>query len=860
MADQEINFSITILGRILEHLGVQMYKRRDTAIAELVANCWDAGATKVEIFVPGAADYDQTTSNVTIIDDGSGMDSQTIQTEYLVVGRNRRQSGTTGAKERPVMGRKGIGKLAGFGLALEMEVLTWRNDKVTEFALDMEHLTRKDGSAEKVEIKGKVTDIPDWIKNKTGTRLTLRGLKHKTALDTDKLIEALARRFSRKIRGEMQIFVNGVQVGEPKLEIDHRFPETGQYLETLPDGSEVRYYYAFTKETIKSAELRGFTIYARGKTAQAPPFFFNVEATASGQHATKYITGAIEADFLDDSTEDRRDLISTDRQEIDWESEAVKPLQEWGQALARRVLRECTDRNADKMRDWILQHERISARVEKLDPTSRKQVTRFLLILGEAEAQQESAVELADSLVRAFEYRHFHDVIDEMENVAASPEDLKKFLTYLHEWKVLESRAVLEVIKGRLEIIKKFHELIVNDAPETKSKEVSDNLHDLIAGSPWLLNPEWQVLSEEKSLSRQLAEWRDEDIKDEDARMRYDFLALGGDKGLVVIEIKRAGHTVLLEDLQRLEKYKERLAKAHTKDIYMVMISGGGLDVSPAYEQNWKERADGEIRTWSEVYERVWSYYEHYRAVLEGDVAHADFAKKEEEVAKTRRILETGTVHRDPKTRKEGLGPQDSNYEIGILAFGSLIADPGAELAAAISRRIAEVPTPFKVELARSSTSRDGAPTLVPVTEGGAQVLATLLVLRPDITPTVARDMLWRRETHSVGSKSAYPSGKATVSINEIAPFTGIGHVLYVHPEANLKPPDAENLARLAIDSARGEAGLRKEDGISYLIGLKKEGIKTPLMADYEASILRRTGQASLEAAFAFVRNSAGGC
>jgi len=47
--------------------------------------------------------------------------------------------------------------------------------------------------------------------------------------------------------------------------------------------------------------------------------------------------------------------------------------------------------------------------------------------------------------------------------------------------------------------------MIVNNAPETKSKNVSDNMHDLIAGSPWLLNPEWQVLSEEKTIS---SSWR----------------------------------------------------------------------------------------------------------------------------------------------------------------------------------------------------------------------------------------------------------------------------------------------------------------------------------------------------------------
>ena len=67
-------------GRVIEHLGIQMYQSPVNAIAELVANAWDADAT---------------------------------------VGRNRRgdeaEEKTTDG--RPVLGRKGIGKFAGFGIA-----------------------------------------------------------------------------------------------------------------------------------------------------------------------------------------------------------------------------------------------------------------------------------------------------------------------------------------------------------------------------------------------------------------------------------------------------------------------------------------------------------------------------------------------------------------------------------------------------------------------------------------------------------------------------------------------------------------------------------------------------------------------
>jgi hypothetical protein len=83
---------------------------------------------------------------------------------------------------------------------------------------------------------------------------------------------------------------------------------------------------------------------------------------------------------------------------------------------------------------------------------------------------------------------------------------------------------------------------------------------------------------------------------------------------------------------------------------------------------------------------------------------------------------------------------------VGILAFGSIADKPGTELAAATTRRI-EVETPFAVEFARSSRTRDGAPTLVPVSEGGTHASAVVLVLKGSVTAAQAHAMLYERET-----------------------------------------------------------------------------------------------------------------
>lgn len=691
-AKRRQDFHLTVLGRTLEHLGVQMYKQRPIALAELVANCWDAGANNVWIEVLIRQGYDPDRSRITITDDGEGMNAAQVEHEYLVVGRNRREasshteqsavipnnggsqkdmpettaSGVVSAEPRPVMGRKGIGKLAGFGLARTMRIITWKDGESVDIVMDIDRLKLRSGEVGNVTIPGLIGDVPSSARTATGTTVILQSLKHSTALEIDNLRESLARRFSRRVRGRMNIFINDEQLGEPHLKTEYSQPDVAEAYITEPllDGTEIKYRYAFAETPISSSEMRGFTIYVHGKTAQTPPFYFHVESRASGQHAAKYLTGEIEADYLDDSTDDESDIISTDRQEIDWDNDRVHALHIWGEQLTRRLFREWADRHGERVESWILSDENLNSRIEKLERKTQTQIREFLRRLGSVETQKERALDLAGSLVRAYEYRHFIDVIQEIEEASDDPEALQTLLRHLHEWNVLESRAILEIIKGRLSIIEKFHDMIVNNVPETKSSKSMDNLHDMIAGQPWLLNPEWQVLYEERSVTTLLRDWGYEEVEDVNERERFDFLALKGSGQLVVIEIKRSGHPVTYDELIRLERYRNRLAKAHSEKMHMVMIYGGGLDpsVSPQTKENWEKRDDAELREWSEIHSTTRDYYEHYRAVLEGNVDHPDFQKKEIEVRQIRGILAKGTVHRDTVARNEGLGSQDSNY------------------------------------------------------------------------------------------------------------------------------------------------------------------------------------------------------
>lgn len=649
------NFTITVLGRTLEHLGTQMYKRRDVALAELVANAWDAGATEVRIDVPIESRYSQTAGGISVADNGSGMNEAEVEENYLVIGRNRRSAGQTAPSSRRVMGRKGVGKLAGFGLGRTMSILTVQGDSATSFRLDGTVLKADSAEAKTLDVPGQIGPIPGDFPFPTGTQVKMEALKHKTPVDIDGLHRSLARRFSRLVQGEMAILINGETLREPKIDWETREPEQGVTEDTLADGAVVTWSAGFSR-TVLHPDLQGFTILVNGKTAQAPPFFFNVEATASGQHGTKYLTGVIEADYLDAGEDDGTDRISTDRQEIDWADDYLEPLHQWGEKLTRRLLRDRVARREKETEKQVDADPSFASRLGNLDKPSEAQARKFIRALGSSQVEPERVNALADTIIRAFEYRQFHDYINELDAVMGDTERFQQVLEFIHGWKALESRAVLEVVKGRIDIVEKFYALIVNDAPETAPRIGADNLHDLIAAYPWLIHPEWQVLASERRVTAQLREWGNVDIDPED-RSRYDFLALEGDGHLVVIEIKRSGHATTVEDLQQLERYVEKLANGHPT-IRGVFISGASYALRPQTRRNWDERDDIDLLEWAQIHRRVAKHYEHYRAILSGELDSDDFTRKEKEVALTRDVLSQG-VYRPKGAGVERLGPQD---------------------------------------------------------------------------------------------------------------------------------------------------------------------------------------------------------
>ncbi|WP_417602546.1 hypothetical protein [Owenweeksia hongkongensis] len=195
-------------------------------------------------------------------------------------------------------------------------------------------------------------------------------------------------------------------------------------------------------------------------------------------------------------------------------------------------------------------------------------------------------------------------------------------------------------------------------------------------------------------------------------------------------------------------------------------------------------------------------------------------------------------------------------YKYGILAFGSLIDDPGEEIKELEIDRLDSV-TPFKIEFARISSSRGKAPTLVPVKDEakGRKVKSKIIVMNESTSLNELKSILWRRECHITDKTKGFkrpekPTSKH-VLIGELENFYNVEKVIYTTflPQKEYENLDPEKLADFALSSILSKAGTDKIDGVRYLLSARESGIETEYSERYIKSLLSKTDTSSLQEA-----------
>lgn len=302
--------------KTIEHLGVKMYSTLPPALAELISNAYDADAGSVRIEF---LEQNGTPKAITIYDDGHGMSLEDIQLKFLVIGRNRRvDEGDKPSKtyRRLPTGKKGLGKLALFGLAKEITVDTTQNGLRNRFRLNWDDLlASSDTYKPLVDITNRRVEKPN------GTIIQLSELKRRTAFDIEAVADSLSRIFT--VDDNFSISLRDQHGRSVEVSSDRRYKNIDQQFSWSDDDLVLRGdpYFGKLKVSLVTAKtpippssgLRGVSLYSRGKLVNAPEYFS--ESTSS--HFYQYLTGRIEADFIDLLDED---VISTNRQALNWDN------------------------------------------------------------------------------------------------------------------------------------------------------------------------------------------------------------------------------------------------------------------------------------------------------------------------------------------------------------------------------------------------------------------------------------------------------------------------------------------------------------------------------------------------------------
>jgi len=197
MSDQPLHTSLFEEDYLLRELGTVAHVPQ-VALTELVANAWDAGATKVDIVLPTERE-----GTLTITDDGHGMSPENFKRRWMTLRYDRlKHQGPnvefpTGRAHRPrkAYGRNGVGRHGLLCFADEYQVDTWRDGQLSTFVVGTE------SGPSPFVLRSETFGERDG----SGTKLTVSVSRHFP--DLEEIQTVLAARFIHD--PEFQIRLNG---------------------------------------------------------------------------------------------------------------------------------------------------------------------------------------------------------------------------------------------------------------------------------------------------------------------------------------------------------------------------------------------------------------------------------------------------------------------------------------------------------------------------------------------------------------------------------------------------------------------------------------------------------------------------
>ena len=610
----------------VDKLGVKLYDKVSAVIAELIANSYDADATEALVHAPmgqflaskAGGQITDRGFEIRVTDNGIGMTQDEMQDFYLVVGAERRTDERRGPSsrqfQRSVMGRKGVGKLAPFGICKVIEVISSGGDLVSEVdsesgdtregyvtshvILSHEGITQDEGEPGQV-YEPDTGDLDGTLGGSRGTTIILRNFNFRRVPNIDDLSRQIAQRFGIQSEDWQVTALDNSPGGTGERRVVSSFdldvmPNTRvTFLEdgtvTGPDCNPLQgvtagftheeHYYsvhgwmAYSKEPYRDNLMAGVRIYCRKKIASQTSIF-NMTAGFTGEHDIRsYLVGELHADWLDEP----EDLIQTDRRDILWSDELGVAFERWGQSIVRRIGTISRDPARQATLDMFLATGDVESKIQSRFPGEsyaaiRTQALTIAKMFGRSINRAEANdMAVVSDLVELSMLLAPHVTLDEMmrDAVQNASTPVSAITSFLRTARMAELSSFGRIAEDRLKVVARLENLKEDDETE------EGDLQRLIDTAPWLINPEWAPVTANQSLNRLRREFEafyerntSESItlsNFSQPRIRPDFVLSSQEGNAQIVEIKAPGHSLKNVEMDRVVRYHENM-KAFLED------------------------------------------------------------------------------------------------------------------------------------------------------------------------------------------------------------------------------------------------------------------------------------------------------
>lgn len=570
----------------VKHFGRNLYTSNPPAIAELIANSWDAYSSRCDVYYSessalgeeckesGKINSDEVDNGTSILifDNGIGMTDDELVNRYALSGTEKKIEEIripNNTQRRPYMGRKGIGKFAAFSLGDTYVLFTkseedkyWK--KMTFNYNDLyvnEPLIKI--KVEELSSLEELIDVFPLLENyipETGTAIYIPRLRRKiTEASIKGMKRLLARRFSVNIvsRHGFNLNINSepfdlkkqfydeflefvYYFGMEEESIKGRFPQLNEnnfkkISETFFEENQISGWLGTVElpQNLKvdnDISVSGVVVYINGKLADEDI----LKDKLRNKISSAYLLGEVNADYL----QENEDPVLSSREGLNREFKSVQDLIYYLDVLRKRIDSEWNGLRAQrqlKKQDYLGKvfeaNSSLKIIYESYSDENKEKVLRLLQRVFDGPEKYESV-----------EYSVYGNAIfglvnsNEIKQITINGSDpteeiIAQIFKVFDKAEINAALRIMSNIEDRLEVINKLKILI-------ESEEIESAFEKHLSHNPWLINQFWDKPSDEIVIATQ--ETYSAYIEDSKQKGRTDIILRVSDEPLPIIcELKR---------------------------------------------------------------------------------------------------------------------------------------------------------------------------------------------------------------------------------------------------------------------------------------------------------------------------------